>query len=130
MMVGDTLAWQSTWSDGGAPHWVGRHNRGALYIKFRSPEAPVSALMRQAEHGRVQDDIYGARCNVHILPHPIAAVSDERGRYALPALPPGDYELFAIHELLGTDRRQVSLRADAVVEVDILLRVPEELRSR
>jgi hypothetical protein len=56
---------------------------------------------------------------VHVLPHPIFAVADKNGYFALPKLPDGDYELVAIHELLGKVTKKVMINGRSPKPVTI-----------
>jgi hypothetical protein len=57
---------------------------------------------------------------VHVFPHPFFAVTDEEGRFALPALRAGSYALRIWHERLGETTRRVQLTqkgADVKIEL-------------
>ena len=59
-------------------------------------------------------------CRVRRMPHPIFAVTNSTGRFELPALPPGEYELVARHGYLGTQRKRIVVRPEAKrMQVDI-----------
>jgi len=57
------------------------------------------------------------RCNVHpwmsayagVVDHPFYAVTDTTGRYALPALPAGEYVIEAWHEVFGAQAQTVKI---------------------
>lgn len=69
---------------------------------------------------------------VVVAGHPYYAVTDERGRFELPDVPPGRYELVVWHEPVTQDdgapsepvvvRRAVTVRADRRTAVDVALR--------
>ena len=50
-----------------------------------------------------------------VMEHPFFAVTDARGRFAIPGLPPGKYTLEAWHELYGKQRREITVSKDGSV---------------
>lgn len=66
-----------------------------------------------------------AKCSVHpwmgayvaVLDHPYYAISDSRGEYKLPALPPGKYTLEVWHEVLGTQTKEIEVMSNAAPQV-------------
>lgn len=46
---------------------------------------------------------------IAILPHPWAVLTDEAGRFTLKAVPAGTHKLYAWHEVLGTQTRDVKV---------------------
>ena len=67
------------------------------------------------------------KCDVHswmaawvgVVPHPYFAVTDEKGEFKLPGLPPGSYTLEAWHERLGKQTAQVSIAPNQTQPVAI-----------
>ena len=60
----------------------------------------------------VRCDIHGwMRSSIHVLEHEFFDITGEDGTFALPELPPGDYEIEAWHPTLGAVRAQVSVDA-------------------
>jgi plastocyanin len=65
------------------------------------------------------------KCNIHswmhafigVLPHPYFAVTNERGTFELPNVPPGQYVLAAWHEKFGTQEQNITLSASGTSEV-------------
>ncbi len=65
------------------------------------------------------------KCDVHpwmqafvgVLPHPYFAVSGEDGSFTIDNLPAGDYVVAAWHEQLGEQTQNVTVGANATVEV-------------
>ncbi len=65
------------------------------------------------------------KCDVHpwmqayvgVLPHPYFAVSSEDGSFTINHLPAGDYVVAAWHEQLGEQTQNVTVGANATVEV-------------
>ena len=68
------------------------------------------------------------RATIHVLPHPVYAVTDKHGRFTLPKLPPGQYELVAVHELLGKATQKITIARRQPKPVTMLFRVPKKLR--
>jgi plastocyanin len=68
------------------------------------------------------------RCNVHpwmsayagVVNHPFYAVTDTTGRYALPALPPGEYVIEAWHEVFGTQVQTVKITEAETKSLDFI----------
>lgn len=60
------------------------------------------------------------KCDIHnwmgawisVLPHPLAAVTDENGAYTMPALPAGDYTIAFWHEVYGEKTVDVKVGKD------------------
>ncbi len=49
------------------------------------------------------------RAYIHVVSHPFYAVSDDQGAFRLEGLPPGDYELEAVHEEYGAMTQRVTV---------------------
>ena len=66
------------------------------------------------------------RCNNHpwmqafvnVSPNPFFAVSDENGHFEIKGLPPGTYTLVAIHEVLGEQSTQLTVKPQAATTAD------------
>jgi hypothetical protein len=66
------------------------------------------------------------RCDVHnwmssyigVLDHPFFAVTDDQGRFSIPNLPPGKYEIEAWHEKYGTSSTTVTVGASGQATAD------------
>ena len=66
------------------------------------------------------------KCDVHswmaayvgVLDHPFYAVSDDKGVYTIKNLPPGQYEIEAWHEKLGTKTMSVTVGASDIKTAD------------
>jgi plastocyanin len=71
-------------------------------------------------------------CDIHshmsatvvVFNHPWFAVPDENGRFALPAVPPGEREITAWHERLGDTTVPVRVEIGRPAAVDFVLPVP------
>jgi len=89
------------------------HSQGAgdapLARKFAKPEVMIRV-----------------KCNIHswmhafigVLDHPYFAVSDDKGAFAIPNLPPGDYTIEAWHETLGTQEQKVHVDPSGKMTAD------------
>jgi plastocyanin len=72
------------------------------------------------------------KCDVHpwmgawigVVDHPWFAVTGADGRFELPPLPPGEYELSAWHERLGEQTRRVTVGEGEVVQADFSFEAP------
>lgn len=88
---------------------------------YKHPEAKRVTFDRP---GRV--DIL---CSIHtqmsavvlVLENPFFAKSDDKGRYAIRGLPPGEYTVRAWHERLPSVRRKVTVGATGEVRLDFVL---------
>jgi hypothetical protein len=78
-------------------------------IKLRKPELTL----------RVKCDLHPWMSgSVGVFDHPYFAVTGADGGYALKGLPPGDYEVEAWHERLGTQSRKAKLDAQGSLDVE------------
>lgn len=55
---------------------------------------------------------------IHVFDHPYFAVSDERGSFTIPDVPPGRYSLKAWHEKAGIQAREITVPDRGEVQVD------------
>ncbi len=60
-------------------------------------------------------------CIVLVLENPFFATADKRGRYSIPNVPPGTYQLKAWHERLPSQRKTIVVDEDGEVRVDFTL---------
>jgi plastocyanin len=66
------------------------------------------------------------KCNIHSWMHafigvtenPYYAVTDDKGAFTIPNLPPGEYTLEAVHEKLGTQDQKITVTAKGAVTAD------------
>lgn len=56
---------------------------------------------------------------VAMIPHGWAALTDAQGRFAIRAVPPGNYKLFLWHETLGTTTREVRVTGERTTPVEL-----------
>ena len=59
---------------------------------------------------------------IHVFDHPYFAVSEERGSFTIPDVPPGRYILKAWHEMAGTQAREVTVPDQGKVKIDFEFR--------
>ncbi|MFQ5504718.1 MAG: hypothetical protein ACE5F1_07985 [Planctomycetota bacterium] len=109
-------------------HWRGRKNPRFNFAHRKGER--TSKWFAAAESSTIGCDIHPwTRCLVHILSHPVFAVSDEHGRFSLPKLPDGDYELVATHELLGKITQKIKIEGKPRKWVIFVFKVPGKLRA-
>jgi len=58
------------------------------------------------------------RAYIHVVGHPFYSVTGEDGAFKLEGLPPGDYEIEAVHEEYGAVTQKVTVAAKASVSQD------------
>jgi len=66
------------------------------------------------------------KCNIHSWMHafigvtenPYYAVTDDKGEFTIPNLPPGEYTLEAVHEKLGTQDQKITVTAKGAITAD------------
>lgn len=66
------------------------------------------------------------KCNIHswmhafigVLPHPYFAVTNEKGTFELPNVPPGQYVLAVWHEKYGTQEQNITVAPSGTVEAN------------
>ena len=95
--------------------------RGAVLVAHNAP-FDIGTPVQGVEVKRTfvtREVMVPFKCNVHawmrayvgVLEHPYFAVSDDSGRFSLPALPPGTYTVEIWHERFGTQTQQVTVGA-------------------
>jgi hypothetical protein len=61
---------------------------------------------------------------VHVMSHPYYAVTGEDGSFTLRGLPPGEYEIGAVHEasrlVVAPERHTVKVEAGGTAKVDFV----------
>jgi hypothetical protein len=58
------------------------------------------------------------RAYVHVVSHPFYSVSGDDGTFKLEGLPPGDYEIEAVHETYGAMTQKISVKAKETASLD------------
>jgi hypothetical protein len=80
-------------------------------VKLRKPELPL----------RVKCDLHPWMSgSVGVFPHPYFAVTGPDGAWVLKGLPPGEYEVEAWHERLGSQSRKAKLDARGSLDVEFV----------
>lgn len=120
--VGDTIVATSSDSTLHNTHYYGAMRSNiALAAKGMSVPRPA----RRAGLVTVLCDVHGwMKAYIRIDPHGFHDVTDERGRFEITGIPPGDYELRFWHERLGERTVEVEVRAGQVGTVDVVLPPP------
>jgi len=70
------------------------------------------------------------RGSIHIMRHPVFTVTDDKGRFSLPKLPDGKYDLVAIHALLGRVTQRIEIAGKPRKPVTFAFEVPPGLRKK
>ena len=74
----------------------------------------------------IKCDIHGwMRAYVGVFDHPYFAITDAKGSFALPDVPPGDYVIEAWHERFGTQEQRVTLEEQGHQELTFTFRGEE-----
>lgn len=60
-------------------------------------------------------------CIVMVLENRFFSLTDDKGRYTIPEIPPGTYQLKAWHERLPSQRQTVTIGATNVIRIDFVL---------
>ncbi len=89
---------------------------------------------RESKVFRRPERMVGARCDVHpwmvshigVVEHPWFAVTDAKGQFHLPSLPPGEYGLEIWHEVLGTTTAKATVSASGTARVEVAFEPLEE----
>ena len=89
---------------------IAQPNKGMKMTKtFDKPEVMV----------KVKCEVHGwMAAYIGVLDHPFFAVSDDQGKFEIKNLPPGEYDLEAWQEKLGTQTMHVSVGASDTKTVD------------
>jgi hypothetical protein len=69
------------------------------------------------------------RAYIHVLSHPYFKVSDDGGSYKIENLPPGDYELEAVHEEYGAQTQKVTVAANGSATADFAFKAGQAYRK-
>lgn len=83
---------------------------------------------------REAEPVFEIVCDVHswmkaycaVFDHPFYSVTGKDGRFAIEGLDPGEYEIEVWHEVLGVQRRKVTVPADGDVTEDFVLTRPKK----
>jgi hypothetical protein len=95
----------------------------AMPKKGMQIEKPIKEFHRYTQdtgYLQVKSNIHDCiRGYVFVFDHPYAAVTDDKGSFAIDDLPAGEYTLRIWHEGLGTQEKKVKIAAGGVSEIDI-----------
>ncbi|MFQ5845615.1 MAG: carboxypeptidase regulatory-like domain-containing protein [Planctomycetota bacterium] len=105
-----------------------QHNVQALPVRqrgFNVSQSKAGMVVRIAFY--TPEVMVPLKCQLHgwmsawigVVPHPFFAVTDERGTFELPPLPPGDYTLDAWHEFYGRKAVAATVEDRAVTQVAV-----------
>lgn len=89
-----------------------------------------AVFLYKAEHA---EDVFSIKCDVHswmkaycaVLDHPYFDVTSEDGTFSIEGLPPGTYEIEVWHEVLKTQRAEVTISESAGASVDFAYTRPK-----
>lgn len=81
----------------------------AIMRTFTRPEATIPVKCNQHPW---------MRAYIHVLNHPFYAVTGDDGSFKIDGLPPGDYEVEAVHEEYGANTQKVSIAANGSATAD------------
>ncbi len=111
-----------------------QHNVHPLPAENREVNRAMSATEREFEHVfQKPEPPFKIKCDVHawmeaycaVLDHPFFAVTTADGTFSIDNLPPGDYEIEAWHEVLGTRTVTVKVGEGAPVQADFTFTRPK-----
>jgi len=101
----------------------------SFILNFPAKDQRESKVFRRPER------MISARCDVHpwmvshlgVVGHPWFAITDADGRFSLPGLPPGTYEVEVWHEVLGTKRAQATVSEKGTATLEFVFdAIPKE----
>ena len=61
---------------------------------------------------------------INVSPTPYYAISDAEGHFRIPNLPPGDYTLAAVHEILGQQTLHLTIKPRSTTKADFTFTIP------
>jgi hypothetical protein len=68
------------------------------------------------------------RAYIHVMSHPFYAVTGKDGAYELKGLPPGNYEIVALHEQYGEQSMKVTVPAKGSATADFAFKAQQAYR--
>ncbi len=91
-------------------HLVARRNRGTNFTQAKGDTKEMTFKRAEMGSAYFKCDIHGwMKSHVGVFEHPFFAVTAADGTFELPKLPPGEYEITAWHETLGTQTQKITL---------------------
>lgn len=82
-----------------------------------------STRFARPEHDiAIVDGIYPAAgpVRMHVFGHPYFAITDAKGKFALPTLPPGTYQIVCEHERIGRITGDIEVADGAPLSFDVV----------
>ena len=115
------------------------HNVHAL-PKVNTPfnmAMPANRLTADSKFGK-EEGMFLVKCDVHgwmtayvgVFANPFFSVSGTDGKYKISGLPPGNYEIEAWHEKLGTQTAKVTVAAAKPARCQLLVRAAGQVTAR
>lgn len=110
------------------------HNVHALPEKNQEFNMGMPATLEETETVfETPEDPFRVKCDVHgwmnayiaVLDHPFFAVTDEGGTFTISGLEPGEYEIQAWHERLGTQTATVAVAENESKAQDFTFSLPQ-----
>ena len=98
-----------------------------INIMFIPGQESYSQEMEEAEIIKVECDLHSwMRAWIVVTPNSYSAISSSDGTFEIPDIPPGDYELTAWHETLGSLTKTVTVADDELYVNFNFLEVPQQ----
>lgn len=69
------------------------------------------------------------RAYIHVVADPFFAISDDQGSFEIKGLPPGDYEIEAVHEHYGAQTQKVTVAAKGSASVEFSYNATQAYRA-
>ena len=102
-----------------------------INIMFLPGQDAYSQEMEEAEIIKVECDLHDwMRAWIVVTPNAYSAVSGADGSFEIPNVPPGNYELTAWHETLGSLTKNITVRNDGLNVNFDFLKVPQQEAKR
>jgi hypothetical protein len=88
-------------------------------LPFRNTKLNVTSKIRAPGLLKLACDTHAwMRGYLYVFDHPFFAVTDERGEFSIPDLPPGRHVVKAWHEQAGVRTREITVAEDGYTRVD------------
>ncbi|HXG02116.1 MAG TPA: carboxypeptidase regulatory-like domain-containing protein [Candidatus Binatia bacterium] len=104
-----------------------------MNLAQRAGGRPLQVRFHRPEWVELLCDVHGTgymRAWIVVTAHPFYAVTDARGRFRLPAVPPGPHTLAVWHEVLGRLSAPVTVGPDGEVTVEFVFPAPSPTGAR
>lgn len=103
--------------------------------KINTPQnraMPANTTVLEFNFDKVEEEPFRFKCDVHpwmmaycaVLDHPFYDISEKDGLFEIKDLEPGEYEIEAWHERLGTQTATLTVTADAAAEANFTFSRP------